>query len=232
MKRVIPVFIGLGYLLLLSVPAFAECDIVPNGTTILAPETRPAGTVIYNKDYEVLQVCLANGTWQALGPVGEGPDPCESGPVGTVCASDGAIYAGTTVGGARMYVANADEVGTYIYGGYGTDLNGDNNTVPPELRDDGLANTNWLLTHGEGDHDAAQACRDRGAGWYLPAIDELGTLYANRAQLSTANLPTSTSWYWSSSESLNNGARIQRFSDGVQGNFNKYNAYLVRCVRR
>src|SRR5690554_406099 len=126
MKRAAPVIIGLGYLFLLSGQAFGECDIVPNGTTILAPETRPVGTMIYNKDYEVLQVCLANGTWQALGPVGEGPDPCESGPVGTVCASDGAVYAGTTVGGARMYVAAADEPGGYRYGGYGTDLNGNN----------------------------------------------------------------------------------------------------------
>jgi len=159
-------------------------------------------------------------------------DPCETGPVGTVCASDGAVYAGTTVGGARMYVAAADEGGGYRYGGYGTDLNGNNSSVAPELRDDGLANTDWLLANGEGDHDAAQACRDRGADWYLPAIDELGTLYANRAQLSTANLPTSTSWYWSSSESNFSTARIQRFSDGGQNLNGKNLTSLVRCVRR
>lgn len=156
---------------------------------------------------------------------------CETGPIGTQCA-DGAVYAGTTVGGARMYVANADESGSYAYGGYTTDLNGDNASAVPELLDDGLANTNWLLTSGAGNHNAAQACRNKGADWYLPAIEELGKIYANRAQLGHANLPTSTQWYWSSSEYSGNRARLQRFNNGGQPTNDKYLTDPIRCVRR
>lgn len=274
--------------------AQAECTYpstaVCNGRAC-SGETRPAGTIIYNKDWDVIQRCGEDGSWQALEAIGAAPsdcsldgqavshlasytfysaeddescasisqsrmcrdgaldgdpsyqyadcqtvDPCETGPIGTVCTSDGAVFAGLTVGNARMYVADADETangGTYEYGGYGTDLNGDNASVAPELLDDGLANTNWLLANGTGDHEAAQVCRDRGPDWYLPAIEELGTLYANRAQLGAADLPTSTSRYRSSSEDSNYHARIQRFSDGNQNNYyGKYYAYLVRCVRR
>ncbi|WP_412033200.1 hypothetical protein ACLIR7_08925 [Nitratireductor aquimarinus] len=180
-----------------------------------------------------------SGTWEDL-DADSGGDPCDacSLALGTVCTSDGAVYAGTTVGGARMYVADADETangGRYKYGGYGTDLNGDDASVAPELHADGLANTNWLLTNGTGDHDAAQVCRDRGPDWYLPAIEELGDIYANRAQLGAANLPTSASWYLSSSEYTGvqtQSARVQRFSDGVQASGSKNNILLVRCVRR
>jgi len=158
---------------------------------------------------------------------------CTSGAIGTVCA-DGAVYAGTTVGGARMYVADADESGTYAYGGHLTDLNGDNNTVVPELTDDGLANTDWLLSSGAGDHDAAQACRDKGASWYLPAIDELSDINANRAQLGAANLPAGTVIYISSTENSPMTARVQ-FSNDDSMNVNnggKNFAFNVRCIRR
>jgi hypothetical protein len=51
--------------LMLAIPARADCPLTPNGTTILAPETRPAGTVIYNIDYGVFQGC--DGTdWRLL----------------------------------------------------------------------------------------------------------------------------------------------------------------------
>ncbi|WP_412033203.1 DUF1566 domain-containing protein [Nitratireductor aquimarinus] len=223
---------------LISTSARAECTLPPTavcGGVSCANETRPTGTIMHNADYDVLEVCLSSGDWQALGPVGEGPDPCETGPIGTVCTSDGAVFAGLTVGNARMYVADADETangGTYQYGGYFMDLNWPNDGAVPELLDDGLANTDWLLANGTGDHDAAQVCRDRGPDWYLPAIEELGDIYANRAQLGPANLPASTSYYWSSSENTTDRARVQRFSDGGQYSHDKDRTYLVRCVRR
>jgi hypothetical protein len=181
----------------------------------------------------VYHLSCQSGTWEDLN-ADNGGDPCAacSIPLGTICA-DGAVYAGTTVGAERMYVAAADETGTHAYGGYLTDLNGDNLALVPELFDDGLANTNWLLASGTGDHDAAQACRNRGPDWYLPAIDELGDLFARRAQLGPANLPTNTFLYWSSSEGTSSKARAQRFSDGFQyGNVDKDSTRLVRCVRR
>lgn len=38
--------------------ARADCDLVPNGTTIPSPETRPEGTIIYNADENVFQGCI------------------------------------------------------------------------------------------------------------------------------------------------------------------------------
>ncbi|WP_412033201.1 hypothetical protein ACLIR7_08930 [Nitratireductor aquimarinus] len=217
--------------LLFSFPALAQepvpcdaCTGYPEGAYMQSGGPELSG--------DVHRLSCQSGSWEDL----DSSDPCDacSLALGTVCA-DGAVYAGTTVGGARMYVADADETangGTYEYGGYLTDLNGDNASVAPELLDDGLANTNWLLANGTGDHEAAQVCRDRGPDWYLPAIEELGDIHANRAQLGAANLPTSTSWYWSSSERDNNSARIWRLSDGVQFHGNKGATTLVRCVRR
>lgn len=204
-----------------------SCAGYPEGAYMRSGGPELGGTVHH--------LSCVSGTWEDL-DADSGGDPCDacSLALGTVC-EDGAVYAGTTVGGARMYVADADETangGTYEYGGYGTDLNGNNASVAPELLDDGLANTNWLLANGTGDHEAAQVCRDRGPDWYLPAIEELGDIYANRAQLGAANLPTSTSWYWSSSELNNYAAKIQRFSGGIQGNYSKRDTALVRCVRR
>ncbi|WP_189424782.1 LamG domain-containing protein [Devosia pacifica] len=60
-----------------AVPAWADCDVVPNGTTILAPETRPAGTIIYNSDHRMLQYCDGSG-WIAMHGAGTGSGGCSS----------------------------------------------------------------------------------------------------------------------------------------------------------
>lgn len=183
--------------------------------------------LIYNTSAKVFQYC--DGTdWIAMHPTVDsiGSDPCETGPLGTVCDSDGAVYAGTTVGGARMYVATADEGGTYWWKTTSTSTSGTDSTT------DGLANTNAMISAGAASHPAGNACRSRGADWYLPAIDELATFYDNATDLGAANLPTGSSWYWSSSEVGTNGARVQQFSDGTQSTFDKTNSFPVRCVRR
>src|SRR5688572_16990839 len=71
---------GLVFLVIQSSLALAECDLVPNGTTILSPETRPAGTIIYNSDYKVLQECKSTGEWQAMHTFSSAPAPsgCDS----------------------------------------------------------------------------------------------------------------------------------------------------------
>src|SRR5690606_10449808 len=103
------------------------------------------------------------------------PPLCSESLVIGCIAADGAVYAGNTTGGARMYVAAADESGNKQWGGSGNNDAADSTT-------DGRANTNALVADGHG-HPAAQACRNRGATWYLPAKDELNTLYSNRGQL-------------------------------------------------
>jgi len=83
-------------------------------------------------------------------------------------------------------------------------------------------------------HLAAQYCdtlsEDGHSDWYLPAKGELNTIYTNKAAI--GNFDTGGTYYWSSSEYNNGGAWVQRFSDGYQGLYDKFNTYAVRCARR
>lgn len=83
--------------------------------------------------------------------------------------------------------------------------------------------------------DAAQQfCQSNGGRF--PTIDELTGIYLNKdkinAALSAANLPElKESWYWSSTEYVNNIAWLLRMSDGYRTNCHKYYTNLyVRPV--
>jgi hypothetical protein len=66
--------------------------------------------------------------------------------------------------------------------------------------------------------------------WFLPSKDELSLMYANLKARGLGEF--SGGWYWSSSESNNNTAWDQRFSDGGQySNHVKDNTHSVRAVR-
>src|SRR5690606_14964130 len=54
--------LGLG-----AFPSYADCPVVPNGTTILAPETRPEGTIIFNADENIHQGCIGTRWVQLQG---------------------------------------------------------------------------------------------------------------------------------------------------------------------
>lgn len=183
----------------------------------------------------------------------ETSDPCETGPIGTRCTSDGAIYAGDTVGGARMYAAACD---------HGMTWNGTACTGSQTLRNwktsntttagttsltDGVANTDAMTAANLALHPAAQACRNIGAEWYLPARDELDVLYDNLVDQDGDNTPggplgitfnfdTSGSFpdghYWSSSEFDSGNGWFSRFSEGFQNGNTKVTSRAVRCVRR
>ena len=203
--------------LFLPAPAHADC-------------TDPAGKegeIRFNNAYLVFQGC--NGTdWVAFHDpscaAGDGCDPCLTGPIGTVCESDGAIYAGE-LSGTRLYAAPEDE-GSYTWGGAGQDDDADSDT-------DGLANTNNLMADGHG-HPAAEECRNaRGAGWYLPAKDELNVLYGNRGAIdASANQNFQDADYWSSTEYNTGNANNHYFITGNQNRSTKDTSYRVRCVRR
>ncbi len=233
------------------ISAKAQCTLVSNG------ETRPEGRMIYNADYDVHQICL-DGQWKAVEPIGcaagDGCDPCTSGPVGTRCISDGAIYAGTTVGGVRMYAAACDHGMTWD----GTNCTGsqissqwktsNTTTSGTSSTTDGLTNTDAMAAAGLADHSAAEACRNAGSEWYLPAQDELDTIWSNLVNGAPDSSPNNditddfffdisgslpAGYYWSSSEITSTSARIQRFSDGNTTFTNdKDYAHSVRCVRR
>jgi hypothetical protein len=100
----------------------------------------------------------------------------------------------------------------------------------------------------DGGSPAATACLDYTGGshtdWYIPALDELGALYATvitvndtlatltgigATQITTSGF----SYYWSSSQSVSdpNAALLVDFSSGIQYNVSKDIMFSVRCVR-
>ncbi len=211
------------------------------------------GKIIYNEDEKIMQFC--NGSvWLAMGAggartdcdVGSGLewdgsewvctvafDPCSGSPsVGTTCA-DGSIYAGTTVGGVPMYAAPADETGTFTWATV------NQNNPNAQSLSDGQANHDDIVTNRPlSNYPAFEACEDLNVAnylgrddWYLPAQDELDTLFDAR---NTGDFSGTfgSGWYWSSSEYFSLSARNQRFSDGGQNDPLKSDTHAVRCVRR
>ncbi len=226
---------------LLAVPgaAHAACS-SPSGN---------AGKVIYDADHSMLSYC--DGTnWIAMGrPVSGGlPTGCPN--IGDVC-SDGTVYAGQAGTGGRMYVPRCDAGMSWN----GSNCTGTRSLLPwnngntsgyvdtsvvNDASTDGESYTAILITEdsdsgtaGAQPHQAAQYCADLSVNghndWYLPAQDELNTLYTNRAVI--GNFDTSPTYYWSSTEYTNANARIQRFSNGNQSQDGKSIIYLVRCAR-
>ena len=223
-------------------PAMADC----------ADPAGKKGEIAYNSDYQAFQGCDGSN-WVAFHDpqcaAGDGctVDPCETGPIGTMCNSDNAIYAGTTVGGARMYAAPCDHgqswdgascTGSRIAREWKTTLTA---TADTDSTTDGVANTDAIALAGLAAHPAAEACRNIGAEWYLPAQDELDTLYTNLAD--TGVTPSDSfnftitggytdSYYWSSTEDSNPNAWSQSLENAYQYNDNKTVNVYVRCVRR
>ena len=171
----------------------------------------------------------------------------ECGTIGSVC-SDGSVYAGLT-GSDPMYVTRCDAgttwSGSSCDGARSTFTwnDGASNYTTTSVIDqqDGQTNTASLVTidsnssvAGTQPHAAAQYCDDLilhgKSDWYLPAKNELNTMYGNRTVI--ANFDESGTYYWSSSEYGNGGAWYQRFSDGSQSINAKGYTYAVRCARR
>jgi hypothetical protein len=146
-------------------------------------------------------------------------DVCAGSPVaGTVCG-DGTAYVTSTLRTTPSNVAGSYAWGPNVTTG-ATDAFDWRNNIP-------------LLTPLSS-YPAAQACNNSTANghndWYLPAKDELNTLWINRVAI--GNFNTTMAYYWSSTESYANYAIIQWFIDGLQDDGIKYNVVSVRCVRR
>jgi hypothetical protein len=139
-------------------------------------ETFHEGEIVVNKDYGLLQYCL-DGQWYRLTdakcPAGDGCDPCTGDPTpGRICA-DGSIYAGTTVGGAKMYVTRCDAgmgwdevlgacTGTQDFMRWdnpGCYLCGDGATTDIDSFDDGMANVAAMRAGIEGPQASPKGLR-------------------------------------------------------------------------
>ena len=102
----------------------------------------------------------------------------------------------------------------------------------------GLANTNVIIAQNDaGTTYAAGLARAYAGGgysdWYLPSKDELNQLYLNRVAIGGFDTTTYPPYYWSSSESEQDGTTAwnQTFEDGTPCSFYKYFTYRVRAVR-
>ncbi len=96
----------------------------------------------------------------------------------------------------------------------------------------------WV--HGKNDSNTDYSDPDAKGIWYLPAIDELEALYLvynedregfNTLLTNAQGVILSSSWYWSSSESLNVFALSVNFDNGFRTTqFKIYYQTRVRCV--
>lgn len=149
-------------------------------------------------------------------------DPCAGTPsTGDFCA-DGSVYAGD-----GLYLPNQGTLSSSLQLRTTTAaLVGTTSTT------DGMANTNAMIAAGN--HPAAQACRNMGADWFLPAISQLAYLSSVRTTgeingMYGINTSTTTigGEYWSSTQSATtsqNQTRIlastsvyNRSKTGVEG---------------
>jgi hypothetical protein len=131
----------------------------------------------------------------------------------------------------KLVVAPKSTETTSKWGSYGT-------TRSTVSTTNGLANTNTLAGFGQAAHPAAYYAKILTTGgyntWYLPAKDELNTLYSNKSAtpFATAN-SFSGAFYWSSTEDSGGIAWNQSLSNGLQnGGYGKGNSLSVRAVRR
>ena len=126
----------------------------------------------------------------------------------------------------NMGVTPTDQNSSIQWGCSGTSTGADSDT-------DGASNTSTILSNCSARPIAASICADYGDGnWYLPAENQLWTLYQNRSNInsaSDANFVTTS--YWSSTEHSATDARGVSFLNGSQGTVNKTTTIRVRCVR-
>lgn len=101
---------------------------------------------------------------------------------------------------------------------------------------DGKVNTDKVMQRGDSDQYLAFVwCRNKGYDWYLPAINELKTIYNNKSAINSTLAKYGTGvnsiFYWSSTESKNAFcARYVSMYDSCTYDGNKiFNAY-VRAV--
>jgi hypothetical protein len=137
-------------------------------------------------------------------------------------------------GTSKMYVAPKSTEVTRAWGSYNTQRGTTSTT-------NGLANTNTLAGFGEAAHPAAYYAKNLTTGgyntWYLPAKDELNTLYSNKSAAPfVSNDAFENQLYYSSTETNTRTCWGQYFLSGGSlsywGDDTKTPIYYVRAVRR
>ena len=154
----------------------------------------------------------------------------------------GIIFYIDETGEHGLVAAMEDIEGTYEWGCYGTDINGNNSNVSPELEGigTGLQNTLEIVSEcSETPIAASEALAYESEGysdWYIPSKDELLEMYytigngcpeGDIGGFDTINQPH----YWSSSEYYIYNAFGVDFSYGGTFDLNKDYSFRVRVIR-
>ena len=142
--------------------------------------------------------------------------------VGDTCLGGKIFYVS---GGHGLVAMTSDTSASAQWGCYGTAITGaDSNT-------NGAQNTIDIVAGCAEASRAARLCSDLSSGgysdWYLPAKDQLHTLYGQRAAVGGFT----TGNYWSSTEDNSNSAWLEPFLFGFQLSINKFSGNYVRCIR-
>ena len=170
---------------------------------------------------------------------------CEDNNGGNSNLEIGAIYQGGIIfyidetGEHGLVAAMEDIEGTYEWGCYGTDINGNNSSVSPELDGigTGLQNTLEIVSGcSETPIAASEALAYESGGysdWYLPSKDELIEMYNTIGNdgLEGNIGGFENNWYWSSSENNSNDAWDVYFDYGYTLSSSKSNTNRVRVIR-
>ena len=143
--------------------------------------------------------------------------------VGDTCLGGKVFYVS---GGHGLISMTSDTSASAQWGCLGFTITGADSTT------NGAQNTIDIVAGCSTAGIAARLCSDLSSGgytdWYLPAKDQLNTMYSLRTTIGGF----AANYYWSSTESSSNNAWAQYFNVfGVQNNVNKSDGYYVRCIR-
>ena len=111
------------------------------------------------------------------------------------------------------------------------------NVVGASSTTDGKANTDRVMARLDSDEYLAFVwCRDKGRDWYLPANDELKSIYATKDKINVTLVRLGkikvgeVLWYWSSTEDDKFNAWLVNMLNGDTTRNAKYGYYSVRAV--
>lgn len=144
--------------------------------------------------------------------------------IGQYVKAEGVVGVIFSASSSVVKIMSIDEA-SKSWGYYGTSTGATSTT-------DGASNTDKIASASS----AAQWCRAKGAAWYLPAKTELSTIYILKAKLNNTLLSINgtqlgTVYYWSSTESSNDGAYSVDFGNGNVSSYLRNNSNEVRAVR-
>ncbi len=121
-------------------------------------------------------------------------------------------------------IVSDEEIGYTKWGCYGE------STAASNLKN-GKDNTKTISKYCNEKKTAAKICKNYSLygypDWYLPAINELNTLYKNKHKIGTFQ----REGYWSSTGYNIYYSWYKNFRNGKQGYENKSLSYYVRCIR-